>query len=117
MLYTYRAHVLNVHDGDTVTVDIDLGFHVWVRGQVIRLDGLDAPELRTPAGPAAAQALSTLVLGKDVTLRTIKDKTEKYGRMLGALALDDGMDVNAYLISAGFARPYHGEKRMEGPLT
>lgn len=115
-MYEYRAHVLAVHDGDTCTVDIDLGFSVWVRKCPIRLDGLDAPELKTPEGPPALLALSALVLGKDIVLRTRKDKEEKFGRMLGTLLLpapDLGgpINVNDYLIANGFARPYDGGKR------
>jgi len=114
-MYEYRARVLAVHDGDTCTCDIDLGFSVWVRKCVIRLDGLDAPELPTVEGVAALRALVALVLSKDVILRTRKDKEEKYGRMLGTIILPDygvtPLNVNEHLIAHGFAVPYSGGKR------
>jgi micrococcal nuclease len=111
--------VLSVHDGDTCTCDIDLGFSVWVRKCVIRLDGLDAPELPTEAGLKALTVLVELVLNKDVLLRTRRDRDDKYGRMLGTLLLTpaplvDGelvVNVNEWLIAHGFARPYFGGKR------
>ena len=49
-LYTYRAKITKVHDGDTLTVDIDLGFGVMLTSQQVRLKGINAPELVTPAG-------------------------------------------------------------------
>ena len=43
----FEAVILEVLDGDTVEVDIDLGFDIWLRNQVVRLNGLDTPETRT----------------------------------------------------------------------
>lgn len=50
--YRYKAVCARVVDGDTVQLDIDLGFHVST-GQMIRLHGVNAPEMRTPEGKAA----------------------------------------------------------------
>lgn len=44
-MYEYKAQVVSVYDGDTLTVDIDLGFEVWLRKQKIRLAGIDTPEI------------------------------------------------------------------------
>jgi endonuclease YncB( thermonuclease family) len=85
--------VIDVYDGDTVTVDLDLGFHVWKRGEKIRLAHIDAPELRGESqaeGKAAGDFLRDLVLNKNVIIQTIKspsgsDKQEKYGRYLGIM--------------------------------
>jgi len=114
-MYEYRARVLAVHDGDSCTCDIDLGFSVWVRKCPIRLDGLDAPELPTADGVAALRCLAALVLNQDVVLRTRKDRDDKYGRMLGTILLPDvgvtPLNVNEHLIAHGFARPYDGGKR------
>lgn len=109
-LYHYRALVTDVHDGDTITVDLDLGFHVWVRGEKIRLAGIDAPELggdTKPQGEAAGNFLRDLVLNKNVIIQTIKapngsDKQEKFGRYLGVIWLD-GANVNDLLVSKGYA--------------
>ena len=46
-MYEYKATIVRVVDGDTVDVDIDLGFDVWLRSQRIRLFGVDTPECRT----------------------------------------------------------------------
>lgn len=46
MLYHYAAQVVSVYDGDTITVDIDLGLEVWLKGQKIRLLNIDTPEVR-----------------------------------------------------------------------
>jgi micrococcal nuclease len=109
-LYHYRAVVTEVHDGDTVTVDLDLGFHVWKRGEKIRLAHIDAPELHgaTKAeGKAAGDFLRELLLNKNVIIQTIKspngsDKQEKYGRYLGVIWLD-GVNVNDELVTKGYA--------------
>jgi micrococcal nuclease len=109
-LYHYRALVTDVHDGDTITVDLDLGFHIWVRGEHIRLAGLDAPELEGETkqqGEAAGKFLRDQLLNKTVIVQTIKapngsDKQEKYGRYLGVIWLD-GININDLLVSKGYA--------------
>lgn len=110
-MYEYRAVVASVHDGDTVTLRIDLGLRVGVTATV-RLygpdpagrDGLNCPELSTPAGKAARDFLKVLLpVGTGVTIDTVKDKTEKFGRWLGVLRLRDGTNVNAALVEAGHA--------------
>ena len=66
LLYHYRAVVTAVHDGDTCTVDIDLGLSLWVRGENVRLHRINAPELtgaERPKGEKAREALKKLVLG------------------------------------------------------
>ena len=46
-MYEYRVHILRVVDGDTVDVDIDLGFGIWLRNERVRIMGIDTPESRT----------------------------------------------------------------------
>lgn len=109
-MYEYAATTIRVHDADTVTVDVDLGWNVWRRAEVLRLHGIDAPELSTPAGKVARNWLAErLPPGTEVIVRTIKDKDDKYGRML-AVIVDDPTQppVNQELIDAGMARPYFG---------
>ena len=106
-MYEYTATVVNVHDGDTVRLDIDLGFSMrWETS--IRLAGINAPELVTKEGKVAAQYLSQrLPVGSQVRLVTIKDKAEKYGRILGRIYIgSETQDVNAEMISKGMAVPY-----------
>jgi micrococcal nuclease len=110
-LYHYRAKVTAVYDGDTCTVDIDLGLSTWVRGEKIRLNRINAPELSgkdKPKGVPARDHLRGLVLNKDVLLQTIKDRKEKYGRYLGELWLERmgaaPVNVNDAMVAAGHAR-------------
>lgn len=107
-LYTYRAHVVSVYDGDTVTVDIDLGFSVSLKQQSVRLARINAPEVRgssAEAGIKSRDALRDKVLGKTVLLRTIRDSREKYGRWLGEIWIDN-VCVNDWLLESGLAAHY-----------
>jgi len=108
MKYEYQAVVDSVYDGDTVTVDVDLGFGIWLRGQKIRLFGVDAPEVRgeeRESGLKSRDWLRNEVLEKSVVLETVRDKKGKYGRWLGILFLS-GENVNKKLISHGLAKAY-----------
>lgn len=108
-LYHYRARVTAVHDGDTCTVDIDLGLTMWKHGEVVRLARIDAPELRGRSARAGARSrdhLKALIEGKEIVLATIKDKREKYGRYLGELwvAVEGSLvNVNDAMVTAGHA--------------
>lgn len=107
-LFTYRAHVTAVYDGDTVTVDIDLGFSIILRQQAIRLARINAPEVRgaeIEMGIRSRDALRNKILGKSVMLKTTRDSREKYGRWLGEIWID-GVCVNDWLISEGLADIY-----------
>ncbi len=110
-LYHYRAVVQAVYDGDTCTVDIDLGLRTWIRGEKIRLYGINAPELRgaeREAGLRARDFLRSLIDGKEVFIQTAKDKKEKYGRYLGNIWLKDKhkkqwVNVNKLMVEQGHA--------------
>ena len=109
-LFQYKAIVTAVYDGDTCTVDIDLGLHTWIKKEKIRLYGINAPELRgkeRPQGLLARDFLRGLILNKEITLHTIKDAREKYGRYLGEIWITDPkgkyIKVNDELVKAGFA--------------
>lgn len=112
--YRYTAVVTAVHDGDTITADVDLGMHVWVRAQSFRLLGCNARELGSPGGPEARINLAALLLaGPPVTLTSVKP--DKYGGRFGAvITLADGSDLAAKLIAEGWAAPWngHGEKPL-----
>ena len=91
-MYEYRAFVRKVYDGDTVTVDIDLGFDVVLKGQKIRLLKINAPEVRgkeRPEGLKSRDALRKKIGNKWIKIKTQKDKKGKYGRWLGELCLPD----------------------------
>lgn len=108
-MYTYSAKIIGVYDGDTVTAIVDLGFHIKKEIK-IRLAGIDTPELRgaeRPEGLVSKQRLSELILDKEVTLKTYKDKQEKYGRWLGDIYISNSeVSVNQILINEGLAIPY-----------
>lgn len=106
-MYEYRATVISVTDGDTVRLDIDLGFSVILNNTPIRLIGIDAPEIRTLAGRGARTYLRSLLpKGTVITLQTYKDKTEKYGRILGTLVTENGVNLNLEMVNSGHAVPY-----------
>ena len=109
-LYVYKAHVVSVYDGDTCTVDIDLGLRTWIRKEKIRLHGINAPEIRgaeREQGLKSAEYLRRLILDRDIILQTIKDRKEKYGRYLGDIWVQDDsgayFNVNDKMVSEGFA--------------
>lgn len=113
-MYQYRATVTDVHDGDTYTLDLDLGFDVHLLGQKLRLAHVNAPELATPEGKTARDwVLSTMPIGTRVTVDTVKaeGEREKFGRWLAQVTLPDGSDLGAALIAAGQAVPYEGGPR------
>jgi micrococcal nuclease len=110
-LYHYRAHITGVYDGDTCTVDIDLGLGVWVRGEKVRLHRINAPELRgatAEQGRAARDHLQRLVAGKEVLLQTVKDQREKYGRYLAEVWIPQAgappLNINDAMVAAGHAQ-------------
>lgn len=109
-LYQYKAIVTAVYDGDTCTVDIDLGLHTWVRGEKIRLIRINAPELRgreRPKDLLSRDFLKELIQDKEIIIETFKDKKEKLGRYLGEIWLNMNsktyINVNDLLVKKGYA--------------
>jgi micrococcal nuclease len=121
-MYEYRIKkVSNVVDGDTIDVDIDLGFNI-AYSQRVRLAGIDTPESRTTDKKEKALGLESKQRLKDilakasfVVIRTQKpDSTEKYGRVLGWLFVDGAeQSVNDALIADGYAWGYMGETKIK----
>lgn len=108
MTYEYRAVIRDVHDGDTVKVDVDLGWGVWLHARSLRLVGLNAPELNTAAGKEARDYLTTVLpLASPVTIRTELDKTEKFGRMLATIWDNDRGDVYGDSVNDMLIRTKH----------
>lgn len=107
-MYTYNAHVISVYDGDTITVEIDLGFYAHLKNMKLRLYGINTPEIRgdtREAGLVARDALRSRILDKDVVVRTIRDTQEKYGRWLAHIEID-GEDINNWLVANNYAVSY-----------
>lgn len=109
-LYHYSAKVTDVYDGDTITVDIDLGLATWIRGEKIRLARINAPEVsgtERPQGLLARDFLRNQINGKDIVIQTFKDKKGKYGRYIGDIWLQEGeewINVCDLLVEKGFAK-------------
>jgi micrococcal nuclease len=110
-LYNYKAIVTSVYDGDTCTVDIDLGLSVWLRGEKLRLNRINAPELKgeeRPKGLKSRDFLISKINGKEITIETIKDRKGKYGRYLAELWLEEkkgkSININDLLVTEGFAK-------------
>lgn len=107
-MYQYNATILSVYDGDTVTAEVDLGFSVKFKIK-LRLSNIDTPEIRGQErefGLIAKQRVVDLVEGKQVVIKTQKDKTGKYGRYLAEIITQDGVNINELLIEEGLAIPY-----------
>jgi len=112
MLYTYKATITDVYDGDTVTALVDLGFHTKTQLR-IRLHGINTPELRgasRDAGIKARDRVNELIMGKVVTLITYKDRQEKYGRWLAEIYLPGSeKSINTLLVEEKLAVPFMTE--------
>ena len=121
-MYEYRVkQVLRVVDGDTIDVDIDLGFDISYT-QRVRLAGIDTPESRTKDKAEKALGLESkkylearIKAAKNVVIKTEKmDSSEKYGRILGWLYLDgDGNSINTEMIEKGYAWGYLGDTKVK----
>ena len=122
-MYEYKCVINRVIDGDTVDVDIDLGFGTWLRDERVRMVGIDTPESRTSDkveklfGLAAKKRLKE-VLGKKTILKTYaakdgEDMKGKFGRILGDFIAEDGRLVTEILIEEGHCVPYQGGSKEE----
>ena len=120
-MYEYRCNVVKIIDGDTVDVDIDLGFGVWMRKQRIRMYGIDTPESRTrdleekKYGLAAKDFLTGLLDDEGgIVLKTHKDGKGKFGRILGELWRTTNyadQSINEYMIEKHHAVRYMGQSK------
>jgi micrococcal nuclease len=111
-MYEYSAELVSLYDGDTLRFDIDLGLDVWVRNVPCRVYGIDCPEMRTPEGKnARAFAKALLPIGTKVTIKTHKDRKEKFGRWLVEITLHNGESYATRMIAQGHAKVYYGGKR------
>ncbi len=121
-MYEYRVKkLINVVDGDTIDVEIDLGFDISITKRV-RLAGIDTPESRTTnkmeksLGLESKAKLKQLLSdAKLIIIKTEKpDSSEKYGRVLGWLYVDDTkVSINDTLIASGYAWSYLGDTKVK----
>ena len=119
----YDVVLLKCVDGDTVDVDIDLGFGVWLKDERVRIMGIDTPESRTSDkveklfGTAAKKRLKELLKdgGKLITTedKSGEDMKGKFGRILGDFRVADGRRVTDILIEEGHCVAYFGGSKEE----
>ena len=121
-MFEYYAKLRRVVDGDTVDLNIDLGFDIWHQARV-RMMGIDTPESRTrnleekALGLASKARLKELLKGQQIKIVTSKEGKGKFGRGLAdILAIDketgEWINCNNQLIEEGHARPYDGGKKV-----
>lgn len=112
-MYEYRAKLIKVIDGDTVDLDIDLGFNVHINPMRFRLAGLNAPEKNSKnvaeraAAATASATLEALLKDSPLVVKTEKDSQEKYGRYLANIWVGT-LCVNVEMIRLGHATAYNG---------
>jgi micrococcal nuclease len=117
-MHEYKVNIIKVVDGDTVDVDIDLGFGIWLKKERVRIMGIDTPESRTSDklekvfGLAAKERLISL-LGAEAILQTQvskkgEDMKGKFGRILGNFTSINGEKCAAVLVREGHAVYYTG---------
>ena len=127
-MYEYRCKVLKVVDGDTVDVDIDLGFGVVLTDERVRVMGIDTPESRTSDkvedvfGEAAKARVKELLKGDNAVLKTEVNKSGedmkgKFGRILGDFWIEDYNGertlMTEILMHEGHAVPYYGQNKAD----
>ena len=129
-MYEYRCKVVHIVDGDTVDVDIDLGFGVWLKKERIRMYGIDTPESRTrdkvekKFGLASKEYVKAyLPIGSMQVLKTEidksgEDKKGKFGRILGDFLVYDSKDdaqrkLTEIMIDQGYGVAYFGGSKEE----
>lgn len=104
-MFTYNAEVVKIVDGDTVDLNIDLGFHIIMTRRV-RLLGINAPERFTAEGEDARTFITSQIPpGTKVIVKTKLDSSDKYGRVLGEIFLSD-ISINNLMIEKGHAVAY-----------
>jgi len=122
-MHEYRCVITKVVDGDTVDIDIDLGFGVWLRKQRVRMYGIDTPESRTKDleekkyGLAAKDFLTDMLNDEaGITLKTHKDAKGKFGRILGEFWRTTSFadkSINDYMIEKHHAVAYYGQSKED----
>ena len=119
-MYTYKCRINKVLDGDTVEIDLDLGFNTTLANQKVRLLGIDTPESRTTnkeekvRGAISKKKLQEkLPVGCYVKIITHKNDNndDKFGRILGVFIAEDGTRINQWLIDNNYAVGYMGENK------
>lgn len=105
--FRFPALIDEWHDGDTCYVHRASQPGIVIHGEHVRVEGINAPELREVGGPASRDYAEALApVGTVVTL--VCKNVDKYGRFLARIELSDGRDFSTLMIAAGYAAPYAG---------
>ena len=130
-MYEYKCKVVKIIDGDTVDVDIDLGFGMWVHKERIRLEGIDTPESRTrdleekKFGLLSKEYVRNLLPVGSIVKLVCKsyDSKGKFGRILGDIEIEEKRMIGRELtestslvmkmIDNGYGVEYHGQSKTE----
>ena len=124
-MYEYECTIRKVVDGDTIDVDINLGFNTWINNERVRLYGIDTPESRTrdleekKFGLYAKSVVDKyLPVGSKQVLVTHLDKVGKFGRILGEFRIYDGEEdrqttINEYMIRKSIGVEYKGQSKND----
>ena len=115
-MYRYNIEVTRVVDGDTVDVDIDLGFGMVYKKQRVRMMGIDTPESRTRNleekyyGKLSKAHLQKILSEGNIQL--LSHDKGKFGRILGELFIGDSVySINQQMIDEHHAVPYFGQSK------
>jgi|TARA_R110000823_G_scaffold243702_1_gene367876 micrococcal nuclease len=121
-MYEYKVKVVKVIDGDTIDVDIDLGFNTVLTKRRIRLYGIDTPESRTRDKEEKQRGLLSkeylllkCPIGEYITLKS--HGVGKFGRILGELfeynKYEDSISINQEMCDEAYAAPYFGQSKED----
>src|SRR6476661_4643269 len=117
-MYQYNAVVTSVHDGNTLSGDIDLGFATWLRNRPMRLRGISALELSMVGGPETTTEVRAIIaaVGPNIVIRSYKvdhdpDDNKSFERYVVVVTLADGRDLGATLVANGWAVPWNGRTK------
>ena len=119
-MYIYRCKINKVVDGDTVEIDLDLGFNMMLVNQKVRMAGIDTPESRTSNNEekvrgtlSKKKVAEKLPIGSWQRIQTMKSDAndDKFGRILGVFILEDGTSLNQWMIDNNYAVLYQGENK------
>ena len=108
-MYEYKLkRIIKIYDGDTITVELDLGFGVS-KIEKIRLSDIDTPEIRGEEREegliSRSFVVEKLTNAEDIVIKTFKDRKGKYGRYIGEVFVD-GLSLNKELLQLGLAEEY-----------
>ena len=119
-MYQYKCKIIKIIDGDTVDIDLDLGFNIILANQRVRLANIDTPESRTSnkeekvRGMLSKKKLASLLpIGSRQVIETEKPNSndDKFGRILGTFILKDGTNVNQWMIDNNYGAFYEGQNK------